>query len=66
MLKSEVDDISGIGRIRKEKLIKRFGSVKRIREASLEELNEILPANVAEKVYRELRGDGKEESAGNR
>jgi len=66
VLKSELDDISGVGKMRKEKLIKRFGSVKKIREASLEELGEVLPANVAEKVYKGLREDVKEKSTGNR
>jgi len=66
VLKSELDDIPGVGRVRKESLIKRFGSVKKIKEATLEELAEVVPMNVAEEVYRGLRKDVEEESTGNR
>lgn len=66
VLKSELDDIPGVGKVRKEKLIKRFGSVKKIKEATLEELAEVVPASVAEEVYRGLRKDVEEESIGNR
>jgi excinuclease ABC subunit C len=37
-LHSELDDIEGIGPGRKKALLKRFGSVRRIREASLDEV----------------------------
>ena len=37
-LRSELDDIAGIGPGRKKVLLKRFGSVRRIREASVEEV----------------------------
>ena len=66
VLKSELDDIVGVGNVRKEKLIKRFGSVKKIKEATLEELLEILPKNVAIEVYRGLKENGKKESVSNR
>lgn len=66
VLKSELDDILGVGKIRKEKLIKRFGSVKKIREATIEELAEVVPLSVAEEVYRGLRKNVEEESIGNR
>ena len=66
VLKSELDGIPGIGAVRKEKLIKRFGSVAKIKKASLEELKEILPSNLAEEVYRGLKGDVEEKSTGNR
>lgn len=66
VLASELDDISGIGRVRKEQLLKRFGSVKKIKSATLEELIEVLPKNVAEEVYRGLKKDVKEESISNR
>ena len=39
---SELDDIEGIGNVTKEKLLKKFKSVKRIREASVDELAEIV------------------------
>lgn len=53
---SLLDDIPGIGEKRKKALLKHFGSVKKMREASLEELNASgLPANVAEELYQKLQ-----------
>ena len=46
-ISSILDNISGIGNIRKKELIKKYGSVKKISEASIEELSEIIPENVA-------------------
>ena len=37
-LESELDKISGIGKIRRENLLKKFGSVEKIKSATLEEL----------------------------
>jgi excinuclease ABC subunit C len=37
-LRSELDEVAGIGPIRKKALLKRFGSVKRMKEATVEEL----------------------------
>ncbi len=55
----ELDQIEGIGDTRKRTLLKFFGSVKRVREASLEELKAVkgLPDHVAEKVYEHFHGD---------
>jgi excinuclease ABC subunit C len=51
MLKSSLDDIPGIGEKRKKKLLNHFGSIKRMKEASAEDLhNAGLPMNVAEEV----------------
>lgn len=41
-LKSELEDIEGIGKATVEKLLSKFKSVKKIREASNEELSEVL------------------------
>lgn len=41
MLSSALDDLPGIGPIKKKRLLQRFGSVKAIREASLEELAQV-------------------------
>jgi excinuclease ABC subunit C len=52
---SLLDDIDGIGEKRKKMLLKHFGSVKKMREASLEELKEAgLPAKVAEDLQKKL------------
>ncbi|HCP62831.1 MAG TPA: excinuclease ABC subunit C, partial [Actinobacteria bacterium] len=37
-LRSELDDIPGVGAVRKKALMKRFGSVARLRTASVEEI----------------------------
>jgi excinuclease ABC subunit C len=53
---SLLDDIPGIGEKRKKALLKHFGSVKKMREASMEELNAAgLPANVAEELFQKLQ-----------
>ena len=44
---SVLDNIEGIGEVRKKQLIKKYGSVAKIKEATLEELCEIIPENVA-------------------
>ena len=54
-LASKLDLIEGIGEVRRKKLIKRFGSYKKISEASLEDLMEVLPEDVSKKVYSSLR-----------
>ena len=56
-ISSVLDDITGIGAKRKKELIKHFGSVKKIEQASLEELETILPSDVAKalKSYLESR-----------
>lgn len=54
---SILDDIDGIGAKRKKQLLNRFKSVKKMKEASLEELEEILPASVAKELYDSLKQD---------
>lgn len=46
-ISSVLDNVSGIGAKRKKELIKRFGSVAKMKEASLEELKTLLPDTVA-------------------
>ncbi|WP_079509966.1 excinuclease ABC subunit UvrC [Mesobacillus jeotgali] len=53
---SILDDIDGIGEKRKKALLKHFGSVKKMREATVEELAAAgLPANVAQELYQKLQ-----------
>ena len=54
-LKSELDDINGIGPKTKETLLKTFKTVKRIREASLDEIEKAVGKNKAEIIKRELK-----------
>jgi len=41
MKKSELDEINGIGEVKKKELLKHFGSVKKIKEATVEELTSV-------------------------
>lgn len=58
MTRSALDGIPGLGDTRKKQLLKTFGSVKKVREASLEELQSVprLPRDVATAVYEALHG----------
>lgn len=56
MTKSELDIIEGIGETRKNALLKKFGSVAKIKEASIEEIAEVSGINLelAEKIKLSL------------
>ncbi len=54
MVDSALDAVPGVGPKRKRDLIKRFGSLKKIREASVEDLAEVVPGNVASDLYASL------------
>lgn len=46
-LSSVLDNIEGIGEIRKNKLLKKYRTISKMKEASIEELEEVLPKEVA-------------------
>ncbi len=53
---SILDDIPGIGEKRKKQLLKHFGSVKKMKEATLEQFRELgIPAKIAESLYKKLQ-----------
>ena len=56
MTKSKLDLIDGIGEKKRTALLKKFGSVKKIKEAKIEELEEVKGINraLAEKIKNEL------------
>ena len=54
---SELDRIPGIGSKRKELLLKSFHSIAAIRQASLSELERLLPKNAASAVYQYFHSD---------
>ena len=54
VISSELDKIEGIGPVRREKLLKHFGSVKNIKEASLDDLKLILPEKTAVLLLEKL------------
>lgn len=57
---SELDDVPGIGATRRRQLLRRFGSLQGLRQASQDELRAVpgLPAAVADAVYERLRSGG--------
>ena len=50
----QLDEVDGIGEARKKKLLNHFKSVKKMKEASLEELEAVIPKNTALKLYEVL------------
>ena len=52
---SILDNINGIGKSRKKELIKKYGSIKKMAEASVADLTEILPLKVAEDLHKYLQ-----------
>ena len=56
MTKSKLDYIDGIGEKKRTELLKKFGSVKKIKEATVEEIASVKGINttLAEKIKKEL------------
>ena len=54
MIDSVLDDIGGIGPKRKQKLLKHFGSLKKMRQADAAELAQVVPKSVADDLYAAL------------
>ena len=53
---SALDRVPGVGPARKKLLLKTFGSVRRILQATEEELAQVVPTDVARRVQLVLRG----------
>jgi excinuclease ABC subunit C len=51
---SQLDSIPGIGPSRRKALLKHFGSVDKIREASMDELKAVVPENAAQSIKAHL------------
>ena len=66
MTTSILDEIPGVGSVRKQALRRAFGSMKRLREASLEEICAVpkIPEDVAREIYETLRAWDEELAAG--
>jgi excinuclease ABC subunit C len=58
MTKSVLDDIPGLGPTRRKRLVKELGSIKAVKDASLEDLQALswLPNNVAAAVHEKIHG----------
>lgn len=54
-LSSLLDLVPGIGEVRRKELLKKFGSLKKMKEASFEELNEVLPDDVSKALFDYLK-----------
>jgi excinuclease ABC subunit C len=53
-LASQLDTIPGIGPTRRKALLKHFGSIDKIREASVDELTSVVPNSIAESIKAHL------------
>lgn len=51
--KSELDNINGIGEVKRKELLKHFGSVKKIKEATIEELMQV--KGITKKLAEEIK-----------
>ena len=62
MTVSILDEVEGVGPTRKKALMRHFGSMKRLRAASAEEISQVrgIPADVAQAVYDTLRAWGRD------
>lgn len=61
-IQSELDTIKGIGKQTREALLKHFKSVKRLKEASLEAIIEIVGASRGEKIWNHFKNDSSNEN----
>jgi excinuclease ABC subunit C len=61
MVDSLLDDVPGIGPKRKKDLIQRFGSLKRMAEAGVAELAEVVPDRVARDLFGYLHDGGSDD-----
>ena len=57
---SQLDQIAGLGPKRKQQLLKEFKSLKNIQQATVEELNQHLPKNIAQSVWQYFHEENKE------
>ena len=58
-LESVLDNVVGIGKTRKEELIKKYKSINKLQELTIDELKTILPDNVAINLYEFLKNYNK-------
>lgn len=62
LLSSYLDLVPGIGEVRRKELLKKFGSMKKMKEASVEDLSEIVGEAVAKNLYQVLNEEEKDEN----
>ena len=54
-ISSILDTIPGVGEVRKKKLLKKYKTINKMKEASIEELNLILPNEVSINLSKILK-----------
>ena len=54
-LASVLDNISGIGDVRKKKILKKYKTIDKMKEASIDELKELMPLNIAINFHEYLK-----------
>ena len=56
MIGSALDEIPGVGKVRAARLVKEFGSVQKVQQAALEELEGLswLPSRTATAIYEQF------------
>ena len=56
IIKSSIDNLSGVGKVKKKSLIRYFGSLEQLRRASVEDLTEVpgIGLNTAKSIFEEL------------
>ena len=54
MVGSVLDEVDGVGPARKKALLRRFGSVKKMRQAEISDLVDVVPDKVARALYQSL------------
>lgn len=55
--RSRLDGVAGLGPARKKALLKQFGTVRAVEAATEEELSKVLPAAVANTLWKHLHGE---------
>ncbi|QQR46905.1 excinuclease ABC subunit UvrC [Myxococcus xanthus] len=61
-VRSALEDIPGVGETRRKQLLRHFGSLKRVGDASIEELAEVVGPAMAERVHAGLHGHPEEDA----
>ena len=54
---SILDEIEGVGSVRKKELLKKFKSFKQLKNASIEQLKEVVPEQVAKNIFNTLHNE---------
>jgi excinuclease ABC subunit C len=65
MTASVLDDLQGVGPARRKALLRHFGSVKKMREATVEDLAEVtgISGTLAQRIYDQLHQPAPQEDA---